>query len=171
MKRENLKELMSNIISMAGGYLQTKGNANNTGTEVLNLSEWKEKCQDYFNRHYKAENIVTIPGDKDIIVETLTGLCSRNNGRGFVFKSYDMISHLEFLRYKKGYIKRTLDANLQDNITSYLAYIEQSNLILICENMVSGRIKKDFTSVKCFLALYIDAIKSSNVKIVGLLIR
>ena len=176
MENENIADFMSSISSMSKGYLKIDGSASNTSTEIFGSTDWKEKCRSYFNRHYKAENVITIASGKDKIVGTLTEVCSRNEGRGFVIENYDMITHLKILGYDKHLIKENINSNLQDNTASYLAYIEQRNLVLICKKMVNGCDINDcingvVISIKCFIGLHINSIKSSNVKIVGLLIR
>ena len=176
MENENITQLMSNISSMPEKLIRIDEGSGNTGTEVLDLSTWKKKCISYFNRHYKAENVITISSEKNKVVETLTQVCSTNKGHGFVFENYDMITHLDFLGYDKPYVNKNLASNLQDKATSYLAYIEQRGLLLVCETMSHGfdtndSINRVVNSIKCFLAIHINAIRTSNVTIVGLLIR
>ena len=102
----------------------------------------------------------------------LNFLCSESKGRWFVFKNYDIVKYLEFLGYTKMPLLETIPAS--KNI-SYIAYIEQTNVLLICEKVskVSSMYqcsKNIATMIKYLLILYDREIQASGVTVIGLLI-
>ena len=150
--------------------------AGKLGVKVFKVAQWKTRCQTYFNRYYKTSNIIVVPTDGDRIMNTLVSVCSESNGRGFVFKNYDIAKHLEFLGYSKRTLKERLGAVLTNKSIPYIAYLEQKNVIFICERVFNGSnihkcLKNIALMVKLFLTLYHGKIQTSGVNIVGLLIR
>ena len=180
MVNEDRMALMDNVASPSRDNekkiaIQDKG-AGNLGTNIFKVGKWKTKCQTYFNRYYKISNIIMVPADGDRIMNTLVSICSESNGRGFVFKNYDIVKHLEFLGCSKRTLKERFGAVLTNKSIAYIAYIEQKNMIFICEKVFNGYnmhqcLKNIAIMVKFCLFLYCTEIKSSGVKIVGILIR
>ena len=157
MPRENEKEI------------QMHGGAGETGVKVTKVAQWKAKCKSYFNRYYKTSKVIMVPSDGDIIMNALGFLCSDNKGRGFVFKNYDIVKHLAFLEYPK------VGAALTSKSIPYIAYVEQKNVIFICEVMNGSNthhcLKNIVSMVKSFLFLYERKLQDSGVTIIGILIR
>ena len=148
--------------------------AGNIGNMVIKLTEWEMECKSYFNRYFKSFNVITGPSDEDMIMNTLTEACSDNNGSGFVFKNYNIAKHLEFLGYKKHLAKT--GTTLNKSVISYLAYIQQKNLIILCEKMINGcdviKCLKNITNYEeYFITLYNKKLHRTGVRIIGLLIR
>ena len=117
-----------------------------------------------------------VPSDEDMIMNTLSSVCFDSKGRGFVFKNCDIAKHLEFLGYTKVALKENLGVALMKKSISYIAYIEQKNVMFICQKVSNGSnmnqcLKNLFLMVKYFLTLYGREIQGSGVTIVGLLIR
>ena len=176
---EDRKVLKRNIVSMPRDTekeIEIHRGAGELGIKIFKVQHWKTKCKSYFNRYYKTSRIIVVPSDMDIIMKTLSSLCSDSNGRGFIFKNYDIVKHLEFI----GYVKTSLIENLGSaptrKNTSYIAYIEQKNAIFVCEKAPNGSnmyqcLKNVAAMVKYFLALYNKEIQASGVTVVGLLIR
>ena len=110
-----------------------------------------------------------VPSDGNIIMNVLVFLCSDNKGRGFVFKNYDIVKHLTFLDYPK------VGAALTSKSIPYIAYVEQKNVIFICEVMNGSNthhcLKNIVSMVKSFLFLYDRKLQDSGVTIIGILIR
>ena len=166
MGNENRRTLKYNIASIPSGnkkQIEIIRGAGKIGTEVIKLEDWKNNCNKYFNRYYKGSRIISVPSENDLIVSTLSQVCSKNKGRGFVFKNYNIVKNLEFY----GFDKESLDSKFGITVTnsniSYLAYIEQKNVILLCENMVKNSSRNQHLSnitafVKYFLILYKDSI-------------
>ena len=116
-----------------------------------------------------------MPSDRDMIMNTLSSICSDTKGRGFVFKNYNIVKHLEFLGYTKAALKVNLGETPTTKSNSYIAYIEQKNAIFICEKVSNSSqiyqcLKNIVAMVKYFLTLYDMEIQSSGVTIIGLLI-
>ena len=159
MKNEDRRTLLTNIYAMTRDntkILEINRGAGTSGKEFIKLALWKKECTDYFDRYFKGTEIITVPSDMDPIMTTLYGLCSRNAGRGFIFKNYDMINHLEFLGYNKDLLVTNLNFRLTTNFPTYLAYIEQKNAIFICGETKNGCntnqcVENIVASVKCFL--------------------
>ena len=111
-----------------------------------------------------------------MIVSTLSQVCSKGNGRGFVFKNYNIVKNLEFYGFDKDSLDSKFGITVTNSNISYLAYIEQRNVILLCEKMVKNGSRNQHLSnitafVKYFLILYKDSIQTTNVTILGLLIN
>ena len=109
-----------------------------------------------------------------MIMNTLTVACSDKNGRGFVFKNYNIAKHLEFLGYKEHLAK--IGTTLNKSVISYLAYIQQKNLIILCEKMMNGcnvtKCQENITNyVEYFITLYNKKLQGTGVRVIGLLIR
>ena len=104
MGYEDRKVIMENIVSLDHDnekMIEIYGGASELGKKIFKVAQWKTKCKSYFNRYFKTSRIIIVPSGRDKIMDTLTLLCSDNNGRGFVFKNYNIARHLEFLDYVK----------------------------------------------------------------------
>ena len=179
MGYEDRKVLMENIAFLDHDnekMIEIYGGASELGKTVFKTAEWKSKCKKYFNRYFKTSRIIVVPSGRDIIMNTLTLLCSDNNGRGFVLKNYNIGKHLEFL----GCTKVTEGANFEvaptSKIIPYIAYIERKNVVFICEKVsnstnIHQSLKNIALMVKYFIVLYHREIYASGVKVIGLLIR
>lgn len=146
------------------------------GTKICTRAKWEEKCRYLYDEKYKDSKGIMIPSGTDKIMRTLSKLCAENQGRGFVFKNYDMVAHLEFLQYDRAVIDRQLGTVLKNEIITYLAYIEKKNIIFMCYSIKAGSPVSQYinsltTSITYFLTLYSKIIESTEVKIVGLLIQ
>ena len=146
------------------------------GIKICKVQRWKTKCKSYFNWYYKTSSIIVVPTAKDIIMKTLSSLCSDSKGRGFTFKNYDIVKHLEFLGYAKAPLIGNLEAAPTSKNTSYIAYIEQKNAIFICEKVPNDShtyqcLKNVAAMVKYFLTLYNREIQANGITVVGRLIR
>ena len=144
--------------------------------KVYKVAQWKIKCKKYFNRYFKTSRIIAVPAGRDKIMNTLALLCSHNNGRGFVFKNYNIGTHLELLGYPKLTERANFGVAPGINIIPYIAYIEQKNVIFICEKVSNSTnihqcLKNIALMVKYFHVLYKREIYASGVNVVGLLIR
>ena len=179
MGNEDRKVLKQNVGSMPRDNekeIEIHGGAGEIGIKVVKVTQWKNKCKSYFNRYYKTSNIIMVPSDQDKIMNALSFLCSNSKGRGFIFKNYDIVKHLEFLGYTKVSLKANLGAAPTTKSTSYIAYIEQNNVIFICEKVskvsnIHQCLKNITAMVKYFLTLYNREIQGTRVTVVGLLIR
>ena len=176
MKNDDSKILKQNIASMSRDnqkHIEINGGAGERGLKVLEVAQWKTKCESYFNRYFKTSRIIVGPSDKDKIMSTLSSVCVDSKSRGFVFKNYDIVEHMKLLGYSE--MSRLGAAPTNGNI-SYIAYIEQNNVIFICEKVLNGfrmhQCSKNLVvMVKYFLTLYNREIQASGVKVVGLLIK
>ena len=179
MENEDRKKLKQSVASMPRDNkkeLEIHGGVGEIGVKVVKILQWKKKCKSYFNRYFKTSSIILMPSDTDMIMSTLSSICSDGNGRGFVFKNYDIVKHLEFLGYTEDLLKVNLGETTTTKNISYIAYIEQKNAIFICEKVSKGSNlcqcwKNIAVMVKYFLTLYNMEIQSSGVTIIGLLIR
>ena len=156
--------------------IEIHGGAGELGIKVFKGEQWKTKCKSYFNRYFKTSSIIMVPSDGDMIMNTLSSVCSDSEGRGFVFKDYDIAKHLEFLGYDKVALKEKLGMAPTSKSISYIAYIEQKNAVLICEELSNGSnihqcLKDIALKVKCFLTLYDRDIYASGVTVTRILIR
>ena len=178
MERENLEILMSNIISLTrddNKLMTIQRGAGKKGREVISLGDWKEECRSYFRRYYKTLNIIFGPSDADTIMEILGRVCSNNNDQGFVFKDYDIMKHLQFLGYDENLLEKKIGTALPNGIISYLTYIKQKNVILVCKKNTAGQNGKECMKnvsvlVKLFISLYSKDLQLTGVTVIGLLI-
>ena len=174
MGKKDRKILQQNVVSMSRDNekdVEINGGAGEMGTNVFKVAKWKPKCKSYFNRYYKTSDVIAGPSDSDRIMRTLSSVCSDSKSRGFVFKNYDIREHMKLLGYK---VSRLKAAPTNENI-SYIAYIEQMNVIFICEEVLNGFRMVHYSNnlvamMKYFLILYNTEIKASGVKVIGLLI-
>ena len=179
MENEDRKNLKQNVASVSRDdekEIEIHGGAGKKGIRVLKVGQWKIKCDSYFNRYYKTSNFIVVPSEKDLIMDTLREVCSGSKSRGFVFKNYNIVNHLQFLGYDESSLNTKLGITLKNQSISYIAYIEQKNVILICNKLVNGDttnqcLKNIVAMVKYFLTLYNSIIQASGVVIIGLLIR
>ena len=174
---KEIQKVISNICSFTMDdqkLVNIMKGAGKIGKVVIKLSEWERECKSYFNRYFKYVNVITGPSDVDMIMNTLTEACSEKNGRGFVFKNYNIAKHLEFLGYKEHLAK--IGTTLNKSVISYLAYIQQKNLIILSEKMMNGcnvtKSQKNITNyVEYFITLYNKKLQGTGVRVIGLLIR
>ena len=179
MGNEDVKSLKQNVASIPRDNdkeIEIHGGAGEKGKEVFKVSHWKTKCRNYFNRYFKTSPVIVGPSDNDIIMKTLCFVCSGSKSRGFVFKNYNITRHMEFLGYDKGLLVANLGAAPTSQSISYIAYIEQKNVMFICEKVTnSANICQSSKSVsimvKRFLTLYNMEIQASGLQVIGLLIR
>ena len=179
MVNEDRKTLMENVTFVfcdEEKKIEIHGGAGKRGMQIVKVSQWKTKCKSYYNRYYKTSKIVLVPSNKDMIMNTLSNLCNDISSRGFVFKNYNIIKHLEFLGYHKAALKAKLGAAPTSKNISYFAYIGKKNVMLICEKVskssnICNSLKNITSMVKHFLTLYDSEIQESGVTIIGMLIR
>ena len=174
--RKKLKQIVASMPRDNKEELEIHGGVGEIGVKIVKMAQWEKKCKSYFNRYFKTSSIILMPSDKDMIMNTLSSICSDTKGRGFVFKNYNIVKHFEFLGYTKAALKVNLGEAPTAENNSYIAYIEQKNAIFICEKVSKGShiyqcLKNIAVMVKYFLTLYHKEIQSSGVTIIGLLIR
>ena len=170
MGNEDRKVLKKNVTSMhydKEKEIEINGGAGEIGIKVFRVAQWKAKCKNYFNRYYKTSSIIAVPSDRDRIMNAFSFLCSENQGRGFVFKNYDIAKHLEFLGYDKATLKAKLGQTQTRKYTSYVAYVEQKNVIYICEKILNGSnmsqcLNNISVFIKYFLTLYNRELETSG---------
>ena len=178
MGNENVKFLKQSVASIPRDNdkeIEIDGGAGEMGKNIFKVSHWKTQCRSYFKRYFKSSPVIVGPSDKDKIMNTLCSVCSGSKSRGFVFKNYDITKHMDFLGYNKGLLVANLGAAPTSQSISYIAYIEQKNVIFICEEVSNGAnicqsSKNIAVMVKRFLTLYNMEIQASGVKVIGLLI-
>ena len=106
--RKVLKQSVASIPRDNEKEIEIHGGAGELGMKVLKGAQWKMKCRKYFNRYFKTSSVVMVPSDGDMTMNTLSSVCCEGEGRGFVFKDYDIAKHLEFLGYDKVALKEKL---------------------------------------------------------------
>ena len=180
MGNEKVKFLKQNVASIPRNNdkeIEIHGGVGEMGKYIFKVSHWKTQCRNYYSRYFKTSPVIVGPSDRDIIMNTLCSVCTGSKSRGFVFKNYDITKHMEFLGYKKELLVANLGAVPTSKSISYIAYIEQKNLIFICEEVYNSanicQSSKNVLSVmvKHFLTLYNKEIQASGVNVIGLLIR
>ena len=171
-----LKQSVASIPRDNEKEIKIHGGAGELGIKVFKGAQWKMKCKKYFNRYFKTSSVIMVPSDGDIIMNTLSSVCCDSEGRGFVFKNYDIVKHLEFLGYDKVALQEKFGMAPRSQSISYVAYIEQKNVVFICEKLSKGSniyqcLKDIALKVKYFLTLYDREIHASGLKVIGVLIR
>ena len=91
--RKMLKQNVPSIPSYSEKEIEIYGGAGELGIKVFKVDQWKTKCRSYFNRYFKTSAVISVPSDEDMIMDTLSSVCSDNKSRGFVFKNYDIAKH------------------------------------------------------------------------------
>ena len=179
MGNEDPQDLIIDISTITRDHtkqIEFKDVPRKIGKDIYTTDKWEKTCVNLFNKKYKHAKIITIPSDLDKIMDTFSKLCLENQGRGFIFKDYDMLDHLSYLGYSRAMLKQKLGAILENSIKIYLAYIERMNVIFLCCTVKSNSsvfqcMNLITTSIKYFLTLYNKIIGSTEVKIIGLLIQ
>ena len=179
MKRENLETLMSDICSLTrdnSKMITILRGAGKKGKEVIRLIDWNRECKSYFSRYYKTSKTIFGPSNADMIMDTLSEICNDNDGRGFVFKDYNIVKHLDFLGYNKAFLEKKIGTGLSNGIISYLSYIKQQNLILICKKIMKGQKTNEYLKniavlVKYFLSLYNRDLQVTGATVIGVVIK
>ena len=173
--RRILKKKVASMVCDNRKEIELHGGAGMVGIKDLKV-EWRILCQRYFDRYYRHSNVIVMPSGGDMIMNSLSFLCSDSNSRGFVFKNYDIAKHLAFLGYNKASLKKAFGAPLMGKSIPYVAYIEKRKEIFICEKVsnysnMNQCLKNIAVLVKYFLTLYDREIYESGVTVIGLLIR
>ena len=176
MGNEDKRALRQNIASVLGDNdkkIEIQGGPGVIGIEDMDIVQWKAKCKSYFNRYFKTQLIIVLPPESDTVMNALSSVCSDSESRGFVFKNYDIAKHMEFLGYNNLRVKPGL--GVISKSISYIAYIEQKNIVFICEKVLNGAnmhqyLKNMTAMVKYFLILYNSELQETGVKVVGLFI-
>ena len=166
---------ISEITNHDKGTIVTKNVPGKVGTACIERAVWEENCKLIFDKRYKDLNtILNAQANVDPIIDTLSKLGS-SRGRVFVFKNYDMLKHLVFLGYEKTLLCQKLGFLSLNDISTYLAYIEERKQIFVCHKIkTSTNVNQHMMNIKIsiayFLTLYSKKIKS-EVRIIGLLIQ
>ena len=179
MGNEDRKALKQNLASVSRNYekeIEIYEGAGELGIKCVKVAQWKSKCYSYFNRCCKTSSIIVVPSDADKVMDMFNFLCSDSKSRGFVFKNYGIVKHMEFLGYSKTSLKVKLGPPPASQNIPYIAYIEEKNEIFICEKVsdvskMSQCLKNITSMIKYFLALYDREIQGTGVTVIGLLIR
>ena len=179
MVNEDTRQFMTNISDLIRHDKSTivrKNVFGKVGTELYKPEDWRQKCKRLFDKEYKYLNTISnMENNVDPIIDTLSKLSS-DKGRVFVFKNYDIEKHLEFFGYEKALLHKKLGSLYLDDISTYLAFVEERKKIFYCHKIKTGNdmdqhMRNITTSIAYFLTLYSKEFISAGVRIIGLLIQ
>ena len=179
MPNEDIMQFASNISDITSydkSTIAIKNVPGMVGAVFYEREDWERKCKCFFDKAYKDLNAISnVQTNVDPVIDTLSKLSSRKC-RVFVFKNYDMVKHLTCLEYKKALLHEKLGHVSLDDISTYLSYVEEMKTIFIChkvkaDNNVDQHMRNVTTSMAYFLTLYNKKLKSTHVRIIGLLIQ
>ena len=179
MLNEDTMDFMSNIsdiIRPVKNTVRIKNVFGKVGTEFYNPKDWEKRCKRLFDKECKdLKAISNIKNNVDPVIDTLSKLSS-SKGRVFVFKNYDMVKHLKLLGYETTLLDKKLGSVPLNDISTYLAYVEEKRTVFICHKVDAGsnmvhHMKNVETYIAYFLTLHSKKIKSTGVQIIGLLIQ
>ena len=74
MGNENRRTLKYNISSIPDGnkkQIEIIRGAGKIGIEVIDLEDWENNDNGYFNRYYKSSRFISVSSENDLIVSTL----------------------------------------------------------------------------------------------------
>ena len=74
MGNENRRTLKYNIASIPDGnkkQIEIIRGAGKIGIEVIDLEDWENNDNWYFNRYYKSSRFISVSSENDLIVSTL----------------------------------------------------------------------------------------------------
>ena len=77
--------------------IEIHGGVGELEIKVFKRAQWTMKCKKYFNRYFKTSRVIMVPSDGDMIMSTLSSVCSDSEGRGFVLKITILQSIWSFL--------------------------------------------------------------------------
>lgn len=85
------------------------------------------------NRYFNKRNVISIPFEKNNILETLSDWCKSENltGKGLIAYEYNTVDHFRFIRVNQKGLNNILDANpCLDNYSHYIAFSKDKGKIL-----------------------------------------
>ena len=144
--------------------------------ECMELSKWKNESIDYFNRYFNKRNVISIPFEKNDILETLSDWCKGENleGKGLIVNGYDSVDHFKFLGVNQKDLSNILDVNpCLDNYSHYLAFSKDKGIILtirVVEIFESQVVEQSVSDTKILTALYLEELRNSGIKVISVIV-
>ena len=90
MGNENRRTLKYNISSIPDGnkkQIEIIRGAGKIGIEVIDLEDWENNDNGYFNRYYKSSRFISVSSENDLIVSTLNqSRTCKNQSRTYIWK-------------------------------------------------------------------------------------
>ena len=149
------------------------GGAN--GIEYIKLSDWENESINYFDRYFQRLSVVTIPAEKDDIMDTLSSWC-KDGGReneGFIVNGYDSASHYEFLGIGLQDLCNMFSINSYgDPFSRYIAFSKNKKVILnirLAETFDNDVVENCVSDIKLLTGLYQKELFNSGVRLVTII--
>lgn len=145
-----------------------------SGIEHKTLSTWKDESVSYFNRYFKQLNIIKIPLQKDVIIETLSNWCINGNdeGKGFVINGYDIVDHCNFLGVSKKSLSELFKINCSEDASlRYMAFSKEKGVLLnvrVEERLADEVIENSVSDIKLLACIYKKELQDSGVRLISL---
>ena len=154
-----------------------------SASHFVKLSEWEDESSNYFNRFFskRVSDVICVPQKGDNVVEILKKWCEvtkKKNRRGaLIVQNFNLLEHFNFLNATK-YISGMPRSEGKPH-SIYLVYNHSKHVILYLWTALADRkrnenLRKDIdmcrSDINLLVSLYQDELKSSGVKIVGLVI-
>ena len=154
-----------------------------SASHFVKLSEWEDESSNYFNRFFskRVSDVICVPQKGDNVVEILKKWCEvtkKKNRRGaLIVQNFNLLEHFNFLNATK-YISGMPRSEGKPH-SIYLVYNHSKHVILYLRTALADRkrnenLRKDIdmcrSDINLLVSLYQDELKSSGVKIVGLVI-
>ena len=143
-----------------------------SGIEYIKLSDWENESINYFDRYFQRLSVVTIPSEKDDIMDTLSSWC-KDGGReseGFVVNGYDSVSHYEFLGIGQKDIRNMFSMkSYGDPSSRYIAFSKNKKIILnirFAETFDNHVVENCVSDIKLLTGLYLNELSNSGVRLV-----
>ena len=141
----------------------------------MELSKWKNESIDYFNRYFIKRNIISIPFEKNDILETLSDWCKGENaeGKGLIVNGYDTVDHFKFLGVNQKDLSNILDVSpCLDNYSHYIAFSKDKGIILtirVVESFENQVVEQSVSDTKILTALYLEELRNSGIKVISVI--
>ena len=145
------------------------------GIEYVKLSDWENESINYFDRYFQRLSVVTIPCEKDDIMDTLSSWC-KDGGKeneGFVVNGYDSASHYEFLGIGRKDLCNMFSMNsFGDPFSRYIAFSKNKKIILnvrLAETFDNNVVENCVSDIKLLIGLYQKELFNSGVRLVTII--
>ena len=92
------QSFMKNVTSIKYDYDQIIGIYREAGVkdiEYVKRSDWENESMSYFKRYFQQLNLITIPSEKNTIIETFSEWCKNGitESKALAVNGYDSVHH------------------------------------------------------------------------------
>ena len=182
----NVKDISDAINKiLATREINIKIKRNPTKQNNIEESSFEERCTTYFKENFEtlaAKAPLVLPCKepekfKDI-VKAMESWCRKTNTlssiKGLILHSFSVIRHLEHFGFTREALKESLKIRAFSEEPVTIVYNPQENVLLLIRSTenkdLTTEIKLGLDDIKMFVLLFHDILKSSNLKLISLVV-